>query len=460
VAGFTESPDFPTLNQFQADQNIKDAFVTKIDTNASGTASLLYSTYLGGSSDDIGRGIAADASGIAYVTGDTRSTDFPTVNQYQTYQTGFDAFVTKLDTNASGTASLLYSTCLGGISGDERAFGIAADASGNAYVTGWTLSFNFPTLHQYQLKQDSGYDAFVTKLDTNASGTASLLYSTYLGGNDWDFGTSIAVDASGHAYVTGYTYSTDFPTLHQYQTYQNAIDAFVTKLDTNASGTASLLYSTYLGGSSFYDIGTSIAVDSAGNAYVTGYTDSTDFPTHNQYQTDQGGTDAFVTKLTEIVNNYSTYLGGTSGEATHDIAVDSAGIAYVTGYTDSPNFPTLVGSQTYQGGADAFVAKIDTNASGAASLLYSAYLGGNQVDNALQIAVDSAGHAYVAGYTDSTDFPLLNPLQTDQALRDAFVAKLDTNVSGASSLLYSTYLGAASMMSATASPSMQQVLLT
>jgi hypothetical protein len=442
VTGYTESPDFPTLNQYQGDQNVKDGFVTKLDTNASGAASLLYSTYLGGSSDDIGRGIVIDSSGIAYVTGSTNSTNFPVLNQYQTYQGDFDAFVTKLNTNTSGAASLLYSTYLGGGSYDEG-LGIGVDASGRAYVTGYTYSYNFPVRNQYQ-SPHLGADAFVTKLDTNTSGTASLLYSTHLGsGYAEDYGTGIAVATSGIVYVTGYTSASDFPVLHQVQTYQGGVDAFVTKLDTNASGAASLLYSTYLGGS-YDDRGTGIAVDAAGHVYVTGHTSSNNFSTHNQYQADQGGTDAFVTKLTEVVNNYSTYLGGNFGEVSHDIVVDSAGIAYVTGGTDSTDFPVLGGPQINQADTDAFVVKLDTNASGAASLLYSAYLGGDRHDNAQRIAIDSSGIAYVAGYTDSTDFPLLNQYQIDQASRDAFVTKLDTNASGAASLLYSTYLGGSS----------------
>ena len=446
VTGYTESFDFPTLNQYQADQNIKDAFVTKLDTNASGAASLLYSTYLGGSGDDIAYGIAADASGHAYVTGYTLSTNFPTLNQFQTYQGDYDAFITKLDTNVSGTASLLYSTYLGGSTAVEIGIGIAVDASGIAYVTGLTSSSDFPTLHPYQtsLGGNGNADAFVTKLDTNASGAAALLYSTYLGGPSVENGLGIALDAAGHVYVTGYAGSSNFPLLNEYQTDQPGVDAFVTKLDTSASGTASLLFSTYLGGNDD-DWGTGIAVDAAGHIYVTGYTASNDLPTHNQYQTDQPGYDAFVMKITDTfdtsTHNYSTYLGGNLGEVSNDIVVDAAGIAYVTGGTDSTDFPVLGGPQANQADADAFVVKLDTNASGAASLLYSAYLGGDHHDNALRLDVDSAGIAYVTGITDSTDFPTLNQYQSDQGARDAFVTKLNTNASGTASLLYSTYLG-------------------
>ena len=251
------------------------------------TLTLPYSTYLGGNGSDGGSGIAVDASGNAYVTGSTDSTNFPTLNPYQGYQGGGDAFVTKL--GASGSA-LVYSTYLGG-NGSDGGSGKAVDASGNAYVTGSTDSTNFPTLNPYQGDQ-GGSDAFVTKL--GASGSA-LVYSTYLGGSDYDGGSDIAVDASGNAYVTGSTGSANFPILAPYQVDagQGEGDAFVTKL--GASGSA-LVYSTYLGGNGG-DGGSDIAVDSSGNAYVTGSTESTNFPLNNQYQGDQTGDDAFVAKL-------------------------------------------------------------------------------------------------------------------------------------------------------------------
>ena len=248
---------------------------------------LVYSTYLGGSGMDGGRGIAVDSSGNVYVTGVTWSTNFPTQNAYQgTYGGNGDAFVTKL--NPSG--SLVYSTYLGGSDWDEG-YGIAVDSSGNAYVAGWTKSTGFPTQNAFQRTFGGGIlDAFVTKL--NPSG--SLVYSTYLGGSRADWGNGIAVDSSGNACVTGVTGSTNFPTQNAFQrTFGGNGDAFVTQL--NPSG--SLVYSTYLGGSGG-DVGVGIAVDSSGNAYVTGDTESTGFPTQNAFQrTFGGGWDAFVTKL-------------------------------------------------------------------------------------------------------------------------------------------------------------------
>ena len=331
---------------------------------------------------------------------------------------------------------LSYSTYLGG-SGNDAVVGsgIAVDSAGNAYVTGDTVSTNFPTANPLQPATGGGDDAFVAKL--NASGTA-LVYSTYLGGSGDDAGSDIAVDSAGNAYVTGYTRSTNFPTANPLQpTFGGDRDAFVAKL--NASGTA-LVYSTYLGGIAS-DVGSGIAVDSAGNAYVTGDTVSTNFPTANPLQPASGGglTDAFVAKLnaTGTALVYSTYLGGSASDAGLDIAVDSAGNAYVTGNTSSTNFPTANPLQPASGGGtDAFVAKL--NAAGTA-LVYSTYLGGSASDAGLDIAVDSAGNAYVTGDTSSTNFPTANPLQpASGGGTDAFVAKL--NAAG-TALVYSTYLG-------------------
>jgi hypothetical protein len=431
VTGFTNSTDFPTLGAVQGDQSGIDAFVTKLDTNATGAASVLYAIYLGGNDEDRGWGMAVDAVGNAYVTGETNSTDFPALGAFQGDQVRSDAFVTKLDTNATGAASLLYSTYLGGNENDYG-FDIAVDASGDVYLTGSTWSGNFPTLGAFQEDQGSqANDSFVTRLDTNATGAASLLYSTYLGGREYESAYGIAVDGAGNAYVTGYTNSTNFPTLGAFQGYQgdqSGSDSFVTRLDTNASGPASLLYSTCLGGNS-HDVGLGIAVDEAENVYVTGYTNSTNFPTLGAFQEDQSGRDAFVTRLDTTATGaasvlYSTCLGGNDEDTGWGIAADGAGNAYATGWTRSTDFPTLGAVQGDQSGIDAFVTKLDTNASGGASLLYSTYLGGNDTDFAFGIAVDGAGNAYVTGETNSTDFPTPGAFQGDQGASDAFVTKI------------------------------------
>ena len=279
---------------------------------------LAYSTYLGGLSTDDAIGIAVDSAGSAYVTGDTASIGFPTTSDaFDTTLGGsgtYDAFVTKLDANGAG---VVYSTFLGGSSHDTG-LGIAVDSSGCAYVAGYTASANFPTTPgAFDGTYGGGtYDAFVTKLDP---GGAALLYSTYLGGGQgvsqnagFDVASGIAVDHAGNAFVTGLTYSSDFPiTPGAFDTTFAGGDVFVTKL--LASGSA-LAYSTYLGGSA-NDAGNGIAVDSAGSAYVTGSTASSNFPTTpGAFDVTRGGGifDAFVTKLAAsgAALVYSTYLGG------------------------------------------------------------------------------------------------------------------------------------------------------
>ncbi len=272
---------------------------------------LVYSTYLGGNGNDYGQGIAVDWAGSAYVTGYTSSTNFPTQSPYQpTLRGSQNAFVTKL--TPAGSA-LAYSTYLGGSSWD-LGYGIAVDGAGSAYVTGRAASTNFPTQSAYQATYQGLSDAFVTKL--TPAGNA-LVYSTYLGGSDADDGYGIAVDGAGSAYVTGGTCSANFPTQSPYQATNQTIgfagNAFVTKL--TPAGNA-LSYSTYLGGST-YDVGRGIAVDGSGSAYVTGFAQSTNFPTQSAYQaTIQGSQDAFVTKLSPAGNTliYSTYLGGSGSD--------------------------------------------------------------------------------------------------------------------------------------------------
>ncbi|MBB3128651.1 putative repeat protein (TIGR01451 family) [Paenibacillus rhizosphaerae] len=361
VTGQTQSTNFPVTNG--ALQTLlgggSDAFVTKL--NADGSA-LVYSTYLGGSSGDVGNAIIVDGTGNAYVTGSTASTNFPTTSgAFQTTGGGAlaDVFVTKL--NADGTA-LDYSTYLVGSSLDEG-FGIAVDGSGNAFVTGRTLSANFPTTPgAFQIASAGSADAFAFKL--NAGGTA-LMYSTYLGGSGSDTGKAIAIDGSGNAYIVGLTFSADFPvTPGAFQpSFGGVSDVFVTKLSSDGT---SLVYSTYLGGSGSED-GTGIEV-LAGSAYVTGNTGSSDFPvTPDSIQpTLSGGSDVYLTQFDVTGSSlvFSTYFGGSSNDGATSIAVDGSGSAYLTGQTVSLNYPITPGAfqQSLAGGGDSFVTKIGANA--------------------------------------------------------------------------------------------------
>ena len=464
---------------------------------------LSYSTYLGGTLADGANGIAVDSSGNAYVVGSTFSTNFPvTTGAAQSVNhepANFQCvFISKL--NPTGTA-LVYSTYLGGSGATNDAstqFGdvgqtIAVDSAGDAYVTGLTQSTSFPTTpNAFQLVNNSTlkgelFSAFVTKL--NPTGTA-LVYSTYLGGNFEDSGSGIAVDTLGHAYVTGYTTSSTFPvTPGAYQLTNNANitsgwgSAFVTEF--NLTGTA-LVYSTFLGGTGYGAKGTGIAVDSLGDAYVTGSSNTTDFPiTNGAFQTtnyaaaavdgnpDAFASNVFVTKLnptgTQLV--YSTYVGGSTDDYGTAIALDGAGDAYVTGSTYSKDFP--VAGNAYQPTNLAYANEAsagfvtEVNPTGTA-LVYSTFLSGSGIapqfcgtdctsggsgDSGTAIAVDGLGDAYVIGDAISSNFPTtagayqtVNNAAGYPATKafigvNAFITKLNP---GGSQLLYSTYLGGSS----------------
>jgi hypothetical protein len=434
VTGTTGSPDFPTTQSAPdkvLDAGDFDAFVTKL--NAAGSE-LIYSTFLVGSFGDEGHDIAVDAQGSAYITGNASDPGYPTTpGAYdRSFNGGADVFVTKLAPTGS---SLVYSTFIGAASADT-ADGIAVDDQGNAYVAGVTLNSDYPvTPGAYDTSLNGNRDAFVTKL--NSTGSA-LSYSTFIGGASDDWGEAIDIDAAGSAYVSGYTASTDLPTTPgAYDSTHNGgfYDAFASRLSPSGSG---LDYSTYLGGSQI-DENTSIAIDGQGDAYIAGYTTSTDFPTTlGAYDTSFNGNDsgdAFVTKLDQTGSSlaYSTYVGGTGFDNPADVAVDRLNSAYVTTLSSSPDFPTT--SDAYDaslgGGFDATVTKL--NAAGSA-LDYSTYLGGsdasivaNAQDEPGGIAVDDYENVYITGLTYTPDFPT-TPGAYDTMLDgfgDGFVTRLN-----------------------------------
>lgn len=358
VTGYTDSPNFPTQNAYDGSLNGGPSYpydVSVLKLSSAGNE-LVYSTYLGGSNDDRGHGIAVDASGRAFLTGITASPNFPTQDAYDiSFGSGlYDVFVSKFSESGN---MLVYSTYLGG-SGEDVGYGIALDDSGGAYVTGRTLSSDFPTQNALQSSSNGDWDAFVSKF--SAAGN-TLAYSTYLGGADWDSGNGIEVDASsGNAYVTGYTTSPNFPTQDAYDASFNggAWDAFVTKF--SHAGNV-LDYSTFFGGSA-NEVGCDVAVDASGSAHVTGYTASSNFPSQNAYDGSHNGSwDVFVGKFTVAGNAlvYSTFVGGTGEDYSFGIAVDGAGSAYFTGRTASSNFPTQNANfYSYSGGNfDAFLSK-------------------------------------------------------------------------------------------------------
>jgi Beta-propeller repeat len=444
----------------RTDTNIvlkENVFVAKYTatTNASQTPVLMNMTFLGGSGDDRGEAIAVDKQGGVYITGSTTSTNFPVVNAFQRAFAGArpptdlvlvgasypgDAFVAKLsipdccDVPFIGPPSyIVYSSYLGGAS-QESGFGIAVDATGNAYVTGMTYSTNFPTTSkafQRVCKSCTGgfADAFVTKI---SPGGTAIVYSTFLGGDREDDAFAIAVNpATGVAYVTGITYSQDFPhpgitpSILPFQPSLNGpSDAFVSVV--GATGT-NLVWSTFLGGS-WYDVGYGIAVSPPGfrtDVHVTGQTMSADFPAVAAFQPAISGIEnAFVTKILSGGAGlaYSSYLGG-GAEQANAIALDAANTAFITGETRSTNFPVKNAIQPVADRTpDAFVAQISILGSN----LFSTYLGGKGEDSGQGIAIDGAGRAYIAGWTTFTNFPVLNAVQSffNGGASDGFVAKL------------------------------------
>ncbi|HEX5410351.1 MAG TPA: SBBP repeat-containing protein [Terriglobia bacterium] len=455
VTGGTFSIDFPTEHPLQPNDGgsldfPQDAFVAKLSADG---ATVLYATYLGGTLEDEGNGIAVDSLGDAYVTGMTLSKDFPVtpgsfdpncppdaqcgakINDGLIWSAGF---LSKL--NPAGSA-LVYSTYLGG-SGNTRGQSVAVDNDQNAYVTGPTQAPDFPVGGAQCLAWAGPQNAFLLKLDSTGS---AALYSGTFGGTvanqAQDSGLGVAVDGSGNASMTGITYSSSFgTTASAFQpAYGGAGDGFLTTINSNlcGAGPASILYSTYLGGSGL-DQGNGVAVDSTGKVYVTGLTKSTAFPTTaGVYQAtcklnSQNGCDgdAFVSKFDPNLSGsasllYSTYVGGSAGDSGNGISVDLNNNAFIAGATNSTDFPvsTAVFQPAYGGGnADAFVTEL--NPSGAA-LVYSTYLGGSNTESGNGIAVDTLGAAYVAGQTCSTDFPLSNPAHiTPGGNCDAFISKV------------------------------------
>lgn len=445
VAGYTASGDFPAAptplaTTFGAGAQSRGAFVAKIDPSGS---TLLFSTYLSGTSDEEATGLAVDKSGNVYVAGNTHSTDFPTRNALQSTcathtsaGTCSSAFLTKISPTGD---SLLFSTYLGG-SGGESARGLAIDATGNAYLAGVTSSLDFPVTSGAAQTKCGGaclQNAFIAKFSPAGD---KLIYATYFGGSGTDDSADLAVDGSGNAYIAGRTTSPDFPLAASYQKSCSAdatsatgaclSTAFVTELKADGSA---LAYSTYLGGS-LGSQASAIAVDSLGSAYVAGSTLSPDFPVLNAFQKSCGidattakcSIDAFVTKFTPTGKAlvYSTYLGGTGRDEPSGIAVDGAGNVHVVGSTESADFPTMKPIQAHlKGASDAFAVRL--NAAGSA-LLFSTYHGGTATESGNGIALDAKSNIYLAGETTSADFPTQHPFQSScaGACTSAFITKM------------------------------------
>jgi hypothetical protein len=431
VTGYAASSDFPTTpGAFKRTRTFEDVFVSKLTPDGT---ELVYSTFLGGG---VGHGIVVDAQGNAYVAGITGGGVPTTAGAYdETFNGDLDIFLTKLNSTGSG---LLYSTYIGGARSETSYYGkmLSVDGAGNAYVTAETRSTDFPTTPGAFDTSFAGgtvdgsplENLVVAKLDPAGS---ALEYATYLGGvgQTLDYGASLVVDPAGEVILTGESRGAFPTTAGSFDpNFNGGEDAFVTKLSSDGSR---LVYSTYLGGSGG-DAGSAVATDASGAAYIVGGTSSPAFPvTSGAYDTTfNGGHDAFVVKLnpsgTGVV--WGTFVGGPGGEAGRAMALDRAGAVHITGYTELQGFPTTPDAvQAHLAStrfADGFYAKL---AAGGTALEYSTYLGGSEHDFGRAVATDLAGNAYIAGETNSSDFPSTpsgyDPTFAGGPYPDAFITK-------------------------------------
>jgi hypothetical protein len=438
VAGQTFSSDLPLAgSSYQATLGgSTDIFFAKIDPNAASGSQVVYATYLGGASNENFGGMAVGPLGDVYLTGSTISNDFPMVNAAQGSLAGTgatDAFVVWFDSSQN----LAYSTLLGG-SAAEMGQAITFDATGRLYVTGDTVSDDFPASSGFQTGRGGSQDAFFAVIDLSQSGTATLQYATYLGGSGFDTGRGIAVAADGTVWVVGGTYSGDFPMAGSpyQQNYVDAGDGFVAHIDPKAN---MLVYSTYLGGSD-QDLARKVIVDSGGRVIVSGYTLSQDFRVtpDTALQPQYGGnTDGFVTILDPRIAAsrsaqlvYSTFFGGSNPDVPFDMKVDSAGNIYLSGITLSPGLPVTANAiqPKYDGTMDAFALKFNPAKAGQAGLQYFTYLGSGGLQVGYGIDFDANGNIYLAGFTSGSIFKAFaGPGKpTGPGNRDGFVIGFNT----------------------------------
>ncbi|MCX8113232.1 MAG: SBBP repeat-containing protein [Bacteroidia bacterium] len=414
----------------------------------------VWSRYLGGSGADAARGMALYRQDEVFVCGATSSATFPTsTGAYDQSLDGTDAFFVRLN---PATGEIRYATFFGGggtAGGQDEAYAIALNSQGDLYLTGYTTVLNFPTTSgaYSPIKPSPGgnKDAFVVRF--NAAGT-QLLYGTYVGGSQTDEGFSVVVDALGHIYATGVTYSSNFPKTATALdgTLGGPADAFVLRLNPAGGGTADLIYGTFLGGSSI-DEGASVALDASGNMYLAGYTGSTDFPlgAGGYRPTPGSGGSGFFVKInsTGTTIQYGTYIGGNNQTAIHDLSLDRDGFVYLTGSTTATDFPTTLGSYDgtlSAGNRDVFVVKLNPDPSlpRAAQLVMSTLVGASGEAIGYSIAVDTAKNIYVAGRAGRNPvFPTTSNAISQTysgGLQDAIAFKLNPQ---GTQLLYSTYIG-------------------
>ncbi|MGA1793488.1 MAG: fibronectin type III domain-containing protein [Thermoplasmatota archaeon] len=432
LVGITDSTGFPTTSGAYQTTNYGnfDIFVSKTSSDGS---TLIFSTFVGGTDMEMGNGIRVDGSGNVFVTGFAYSDDFPTTSgayneTHWNTTMWMDVVVFKL--SSTGT-SLMYSTYVAGES-DEEGRDIDIDSQGNAYVVGYSYSLEFPTTSDAYDSTGDDWSGDIILFKLSSSGS-SLDYSSYIGGDSDDEGYGIQYDGSGNVYVTGSSWSSDFPTTSG--AYQQKLidwsDVIVFKFNVDRS---TFIYGTYVGGDDEEE-GYSISIDSSGYAYVTGYTWggwSTIFPTTSgAYSTTYNGgtTDSFAFKLNQAGSGlvYSTFLGGSGDDYGQKIEVDANGKAYVCGYTDSSNYPTTPGADytSFRGGSlDGTVSVVSQSG---ATLTYSSFLGGGSDDMALSLNIDANAEALVTGYSDSTNFPTTAGVisRTNSGGYDCFFTRLN-----------------------------------
>lgn len=431
LSGETSSSNFPVKNAYKSYRSGSlDLYLTKINPNDS---TLVFSTYFGGSSSEWGEFIAVSPDGEAYITGDTFSSNIPAVNNYSG---GKDVIVARFGPGGD----FLGARYVGG-SSEERVMCITLDNAQNVYISGWTRSSNFPLKNPYQPTRHGSQDVFVCKLSPDLS---TIEYSTYLGGSRDEYsGIKNTTDDSGHFYIAGWTYSTDFPVKDAWQSSHAGgdYDAYLAKFLPDGSD---LVFATYLGGS-HVERGHCVAIDNSGGIIFTGSTTSTDFPTRNPYQGSNAGSwDGFLARFdangSEML--YATYLGGTRGEMSLSCPkVDTAGYIYLRTGTSSTDFPVKNAYQdSNAGGTDAVLAVMTPDGQ---DLALATYYGGSAWDGALECAVDDSGNWYLAGCTESNDLPLKNPYQGYRKGDDeSFVAKFAYSLSYNLTVQSTPYTGA------------------
>lgn len=435
VAGTTFSTKFPLTSAPIQSTNAggTDIFFSKINPSAPAGKRVVYSTYLGGTANDTLGGMAVSANGDVYLTGTTGSSGFPTKNPAQAALSGIsDAFVLWINTSKA----LAYGTFLGGTL-SETGVGITFSSKGKIYVTGGTESTDLPTAGPFQSSNGGHQDVYVAEYDPSASGSATLVFCSYLGGQGTDIGRGIAVASDNTVWVAGATYSHNFPHKgNSYKsTYNNFGDAFFAHINPSA-GSSGLEYSSYLGANN-YEEATSLLLDLEGRVVISGWTLSSNFPvTADALQTTYAGnTDAFVSifdptksdRASQLV--YSTYFGGNGGDVPTDMKLDSAGNLYLSGYTLSPGLPTTENAvqKAWDGSMDAFALRFNPATAGAAAINYLTYLGSDGLQVANGIAFDTKDDIYIVGYTSGPIFKANHGTTKPSAAGniDAFIAGLN-----------------------------------